>query len=168
MEASQQIDRTRSLVREGLADARRSIWDLRASGTQPTLPMRLTHLTEQSSADDLKTDIDIGGTYRALTPSLENEVFRIAQEALTNIVRHAKATHVLLNLRYHPNDFILTITDNGIGFEATNATLPAEGHFGLQGMRERTKQINGVLDVKSSSESGTTVTLTVPLPDGKG
>lgn len=163
LEASQQVDRTRDLVREGLADARRSIWDLRVGGTQATLPTRLTQFVEQISADHLKTDINIGGTYRALAPSLENEVFRIAQEALTNIVRHAKATHVLLNLRYHPNDLTLTITDNGIGFEVTNATLPAEGHFGLQGMNERAKQIDGVLNVKSSSGSGTIVTLTVPL-----
>jgi ligand-binding sensor domain-containing protein/signal transduction histidine kinase len=167
LEASQQVDRTRDLVREGLADARRSIWDLRAAGTQATLPMRLTRFVEQSSADHLKTDVNIGGTYRALAPSLENEVFRIAQEAFTNIVRHAKATHVLLNLRYHPNDLTLTISDNGIGFEATDATLPEEGHFGLQGMRERSRQINAVLNVKSSSESGTTVTLTVPLVDKK-
>jgi signal transduction histidine kinase len=164
LEASQQVDRTRDLVREGLADARRSIWDLRAGGTQATLPTRLTQFAEQISADHLKTGINIGGTYRALAPSLENEVFRIAQEAFTNVVRHAKATHVLLNLRYHPNDLTLTISDNGIGFEATNATSPAEGHFGLQGMSERAKQINGVLNVKSSSESGTTITLTIPLP----
>lgn len=163
LEASQQVDRTRDLVREGLADARRSIWDLRAGGTQATLPTRLTQFAEQNSADHLKTDINIGGTYRALAPSLENEVFRIAQEAYTNILRHAKATHVLLNLRYHPNGLTLTISDDGIGFEATDATLPAEGHFGLQGMNERAKQINGVLNVKSSSESGTTITLTVPL-----
>jgi ligand-binding sensor domain-containing protein/signal transduction histidine kinase len=166
-EASQQVDRTRNLVREGLADARRSIWDLRASGTQVTLPMRLTRFAEQSSADHLKVDVNIGGTYRALAASLENEVFRIAQEAFTNIVRHAKATNILLNLRYHPNDLTLTISDNGVGFEATDATLPAEGHFGLQGMSERAQQINGVLNVKSSSENGTTVTLTVPLLKGK-
>jgi ligand-binding sensor domain-containing protein/signal transduction histidine kinase len=162
LEASQQVDRTRSLVREGLADARRSIWDLRASSTQATLPTRLTRLVEQSSTESLKTGINIGGTYRAITPSLENEVFRIAQEALANIVHHAKATHATLDLRYHPNDLTVTICDNGIGFEATDVTLAAKGHFGLQGMYERAKQISGALNVKSS-ESGTTVTLTVPL-----
>ena len=167
LEASQQVDRTRLFVREGLADARRSIWDLRASGAQATLPMRLTHIAEQSSTDSLKIDVNIGGTYRTLVPSLENEVFRIAQEAFANIVRHARATHATLDLRYHPNDLMLMISDNGIGFETTDATLAAKGHFGLQGMRERAKQIGGTLDVKSSSETGTTVTLKVPLPNGK-
>lgn len=167
LEASEQVDRTRTLVREGLANARRSIWDLRSADTQTTLPMRLTHLVEQSSIDHLKTDVDIGGVYRALAPNLENEVFRIAQEAMANVVRHAEATRVRLDLRYHSNDLTLTICDNGIGFQATDTSLAAKGHFGLQGMRERANQINGTLSVKSSPESGTTVMLSVLLPTGK-
>jgi signal transduction histidine kinase/streptogramin lyase len=167
LEASQQVDRTRDLVREGLADARRSIWDLRAADTQTTLPMRLTRLVEQSTTEHLKTDLDIGGTYRALPSKIENEVFRIVQEALANVVRHSGATRVALRLRYHPNELTVTVSDNGSGFHATDATLPAKGHFGLQGMRERANQIGGRLNVKSSPDSGTTVTLAVPLPNGK-
>jgi ligand-binding sensor domain-containing protein/signal transduction histidine kinase len=163
LEASQQVDRTRDLVREGLADARRSIWDLRAASTQATLPVRLTHIVEQSSTARLKIDIAIGGTYRALTSSLENEVLRIAQEAMTNAVRHSGATHAKLDLRYHPSELILTISDNGTGFHATDVTLVARGHFGLQGMRERASQIGGVLNLESSPKSGTAVTLRVPL-----
>jgi ligand-binding sensor domain-containing protein/signal transduction histidine kinase len=163
LEAGQQVDRARELVREGLADARRSIWDLRAESTQTTLPMRLTHLVEQSSTERLKTEIDIGGTYRVLAPSLENEAFRIAQEALANAVRHSGAARVVLSLRYHPNELTLTISDNGGGFLVTDATLPAKGHFGLQGMRERADQIGGTLNVESSPESGTRVILRAPL-----
>jgi ligand-binding sensor domain-containing protein/signal transduction histidine kinase len=164
-EASQQVDRTRTLVREGLADARRSIWDLRADSTQATLPVRLTHLAEQSSTEHLKTKAEITGTYRVLAPSFENEVLRIAQEALANVVRHSGATDVGLNLRYHPSELTLTISDNGRGFQADNTTLPAMGHFGLQGMRERAVQIGGTLNVISSPEDGTTVTLRAPLPN---
>jgi signal transduction histidine kinase/ligand-binding sensor domain-containing protein len=163
-EASQQVDRTRDLVREGLVDARRSIWDLRATGT---LPLRLTRLVEQSATEHLKTNIDIGGTYRALSPSLENEVLRVAQEALANAVRHSGAARVALDLRYHPNELTLTVCDNGIGFQATDTTLPAKGHFGLQGMRERADQIGGTLNVESSPENGTKVRLSVPLSNGK-
>jgi signal transduction histidine kinase len=166
-EASRQVDRTRDLVRDGLADARRSIWDLRAAGTQATLPMRLAHLVERSASEHLKTDVEIGGMYRALSPSLENEVFRIAQEALANAVRHSEAACVALNLRYHPNELTLTVSDNGKGFQTTDTTLPAKGHFGLQGMRERAGQIGGMLRVESSPESGTTVTLSVPLSNGR-
>ena len=101
----------------------------------------------------LKTEIKIGGTYRALAPSLEDEVFRIAQEAFANIVRHAKATHATLDLRYHPNDLTLTISDNGVGFVAIDPTRPAKGHFGLQGMHERAEQIGASLNVRSSPEA---------------
>jgi signal transduction histidine kinase len=167
LEASQQVDRTRDLVREGLADARRSIWDLRAAGAQATLPMRLTRLVEQSATGRLKADIDIGGIYRVLSSSVENEVFRIVQEALANVVRHSGATRVALGLRYHPNELTVTVSDNGSGFHAADTTLPAKGHFGLQGMRERANQIGGTLNLESSPDSGTTVTLTVPLPNGK-
>jgi signal transduction histidine kinase/ligand-binding sensor domain-containing protein len=166
-EASQQVDRTREFVREGLADARRSIWDLRAASTQATLPIRLAHLAEQNSVEHMKIDIAVGGIYRALTPSLENEVLRIAQEAIANAVRHSKATHVDLNLRYDPSELTLTITDNGVGFQSTDTTLPAKGHFGLQGMRERASQIGGTLTVESSPKSGTTITLRAPLENGK-
>ena len=166
-EASQQVDRTRNLVREGLADARRSIWDLRAAGTQATLPTRLTHLLEQSATGHLKTEINIGGIYRALPPVLENEVVRIAQEAVANAIRHSGASRIWLDLRYHPNELVLRVCDNGCGFQATDPTLPAKGHFGLQGMRERADQIGGTLNVESSPENGTTVTLRVPLSNGK-
>jgi ligand-binding sensor domain-containing protein/signal transduction histidine kinase len=163
LEARQQVDRTRDLVREGLSDARRSIWDLRAAGAQATLPMRLTHLAEQSSTEHLKININIGGVYRPLALSVENEVFRIAQEALANVVRHAGATHAALDLRYHPDDLTLTVSDNGIGFQTTGANLPAKGHFGLQGMRERADQIGGTLNVETSPKGGTRVTLRAPL-----
>jgi signal transduction histidine kinase len=163
LEARQQVDRTRDLVREGLADARRSIWDLRATGAQATLPARLTHLVEHSSTERLKTEANIGGTYRALSPSLENEVLRIAQEALANVVRHSQATRATVDLRYHPNELTLTVADNGIGFQTADATLSAKGHFGLQGMRERAEQIAATLSVESSPQSGTKVTLHVPL-----
>jgi ligand-binding sensor domain-containing protein/signal transduction histidine kinase len=161
-EASEQVDRTRSLVREGLAEARRSIWNLRATGAQATLPARMTRLVDQNSTGELKPTINIGGTYRALAPALENEVLRIAQEALANVVRHSRATRVQLDLRYHPNELTLTVADNGVGFHA-DPTLPAKGHFGLQGMRERSDQIGGKLNVESSPQSGTTVTLHLPL-----
>ena len=68
--AGQQIDRTREYVREGLAEARRSIWDLRAITAQHTLPTRLTRLAEQSSTESLPIKLDIGGTYRAARPGV--------------------------------------------------------------------------------------------------
>jgi ligand-binding sensor domain-containing protein/two-component sensor histidine kinase len=167
VEAREQVDRTRSLVQQGLADARRSIWNLRSADTRSTLPRRLSRLLEKNSDEHLKADANISGVYRALGSSVENEIFRIAQEAIANVVRHASATRVVLDLRYRPNDLTLTISDNGIGFHGTEPGQVGAGHFGLQGMRERANQISGTLIIESCSDMGTTVTLSVPLLDGK-
>jgi len=166
--AHQQIDRTRAYVRDGLAEARRSIWDLRAITAQNTLPTRLTNLLERSNTEPLTTHLNIGGTYRPLAPNVEDEVLRIAQEALANAARHAHATHISVDLRYHSTRLTLTITDNGRGFQTTDDSLPARGHFGLQGMYERAAQIDAQLTVESSQGKGTTITLDAPIVAEKG
>ncbi len=165
--AGQQIDRTREYVREGLAEARRSIWDLRAITAKHTLPTRLTRLAEQSTTASLPIHLDIGGTYRALDPTLEDEVLRIAQEALSNVTRHSRAKHISVDLRYHSSRLTLTITDDGRGFQASDDSLPARGHFGLQGMRERATQIHAQLTIESSPGLGTTIKLEAPVVTSK-
>ncbi len=166
--ANQQLDRTRDYVREGLAEARRSIWDIRAITAQNTLPTRLTHLVEQSRSENLPMQLNIGGTYRPLSSTVESEVLRITQESLTNAQRHSQATKITIDLRYHANLLTLTITDNGRGFNPTDRTLPAQGHFGLQGMRERAAQIHAKLTIESAPQAGTTIKLNVPIPAAKG
>lgn len=166
--AREQIDQTRSYVREGIDEARRSIWDLRAASAQNTLPTRLSHLAETTSSQSLPVQVQIGGTYRPLDPSIENEIFRIAQEALANVVRHAKATSAALNLNYEPGELQLTVTDNGRGFSTGAPQSSPNGHFGLQGMRERAHNIGGHLSVTSSPDSGTRIKLTVQLATLKG
>jgi signal transduction histidine kinase len=166
--AGQQIDRTREYVRDGLAEARRSIWDLRAATAQHTLPTRLTRLAEQSSTESLPIQLNIGGTYRPVAAKLEDEILRIAQETLSNVARHAQASRVAIDLRYHSNRLTLTISDNGRGFDATDDSLPAKGHFGVQGMRERATQIHAQLIIESAPGQGTTVKLEAPIPAQKG
>jgi len=163
--AHRQIDRTRAYVREGIAEARRSIWDLRAITAGDSLPARLTRLVEQIGDGDLHIDLNIGGTYRPLAPAVEDEVLRIAQEALANITHHAHATRATVDLRYHSKRLALTIMDNGRGFDPSEA-LAAKGHFGLQGMRERAAQIGAHLAVQSSPGQGATITLDAPIEKG--
>lgn len=166
--AGQQIDRTREYVRDGLAEARRSIWDLRAATAQHTLPTRLTRLAERSSTESLPIQLNIGGTYRPVAAALEDEILRIAQETLSNVARHANASRVAIDLRYHSNRLTLTIADNGRGFDATDDSLTAKDHFGLQGMRERAMQIHAQLVIESAPGQGTTVKLEAPIPAQKG
>lgn len=172
--ATQQLDRTRDYVRRGLEAARRSIWELRASNAQDTLPTRLSRLADQvsqssqSSGNKLHITVDIGGTYRPLAPALESEVLRIAQEALANVLRHAAARNAAIVLRYQPTRLLLTITDDGQGFQTADESFVSRGHFGLHGMRERAAQINGYITFDSVVGQGTTVTLDAPISPAKG
>jgi signal transduction histidine kinase len=165
--ARQQLERTGAYVREGIAEARRTIWDLRAATAQNTLPTRLSRLGEQFSADGVVLQINIGGTYRAIDAHIENEILRVAQEALTNIARHSQASTAGIDLRYDPAQLTLTVTDDGRGF-SLNGEGVASGHFGLQGMRERAAQIGATLTVITAPGEGTRITLNVPLASEKG
>jgi signal transduction histidine kinase len=161
--AHQQLDQTRAFVRQGLADARRSIWELRATTAQDTLPVQLTRQVEQAAQGKFTSKVEIGGTYRALSSELERELLRIAQEGLANVVRHANANHLFVRLRYDSNLVVLSIGDDGRGFDTSNDSLIASGHFGLEGMRERAAQIGARLQIESTKGRGTTLMLEVPL-----
>jgi signal transduction histidine kinase len=165
--ASQQIDRTRTYVREGLAEARRSIWNLRAITAQNSLPTRLTQLTEQWNQKKLNIRLNISGTYRPLAQFFEDEIYRIAQESLANASRHANATQVSVDLNYISTRLTLRISDNGSGFSFVEEHLSSNGHFGIKGMHERAAQIHARLTIKSAPEDGTTVVLEAPIAEGK-
>jgi signal transduction histidine kinase/ligand-binding sensor domain-containing protein len=164
--AGQQIDKTKAYVREGLAEARSSIWNLRALATQNNLPTRLTHLVEQWN-QKLSIRLKITGTYRPLPRPLEDEVFRIAQESLANVRRHANATQVSVDLSYDPARLLLIISDDGGGFDPNMAHLSKHGHFGLQGMHERAAQIGAQITIRSSPGEGSTVMLEAPIVEEK-
>jgi signal transduction histidine kinase/ligand-binding sensor domain-containing protein len=157
--ATEQINQTRILVREGLQDARQSIWELRANTTEDTLPTRLTRLGERASRTGLVAETSITGAYRPLDTKLESELLRIAQEALTNVIRHAAATSALLKLEYSAHTVTLSIVDDGTGFEP--AEVQGE-HYGLQGMRERAAAIRARFEVHSSREQGTRIHVAAP------
>jgi signal transduction histidine kinase len=157
--ATEQINQTRVLVREGLKDARQSIWELRANTAEDTLPTRLSRLTERAAGTGLSAEISISGAYRALDAKLESELLRIAQEALTNVIRHAAASAVLLKLEYSTHTVTLSIHDDGAGFEPS--VVQGE-HYGVQGMRERAAAIHAELAIESTRGQGTRVTVAAP------
>ena len=161
-EAAEQVRQTRTLVKTGLAAARQSIWNLRANVTRDTLPARLTVVVERFSRPACRSEIRIGGAYRPLERSVEDEVLRITQEALSNVDRHAAASMVGVDLRYDQDGLVLIVTDNGKGFEVAEA-LPMNGHYGLKGMQERAENLHAKLTMRSSPREGSTITLTVPL-----
>ena len=160
--ATSQLETTRSLVKQALEAARQSIWNLRANAAESSLPTRLAALTSRYAENEHAPRLKIGGAYRELRSALEDNVFRIAQESLSNAYRHSAATEVFIRLHYDPNALRLNVWDNGRGF-SPEAAKSLDGHYGLRGMQERATSIHAMLTIVSNPEEGTTVTLVVPL-----
>jgi signal transduction histidine kinase/ligand-binding sensor domain-containing protein len=152
--ALEQVVRTRRLVTEGLDEARRSIWELRANGAEDGLPVRLRRLVAREEWAENGAKVKVGGAYRKLESNVERELLRVAQEALQNVKRHARATETLVDLHYSEEAVLLTIEDNGVGFAMED--VPA-GHYGLIGMQERAEVVEGELVVVSRVGQGTKV-----------
>ena len=160
--ASEQVGKARRLVAEGLAEARQSIWELRSNDTRETLPKRLAHLVQRETFSAINPHLEVRGAYRPLSPQTEREILRLANEALVNVARHAQAGHANLTLYYSTEALMLTVEDNGSGFDV-DAASREKGHFGLMGMRERASVVDGDLEIVSRQGVGTTVRLRVPL-----
>ncbi|HWS56088.1 MAG TPA: sensor histidine kinase [Pyrinomonadaceae bacterium] len=112
--------------------------------------------------------VSAGGDCRRLTSEAETALYRVAQEALTNVVKHASARDVTLVLEQTPEQVLLVVEDNGRGFDAEgSAERPgARRKMGLLGMRERVELAGGSLDIESAAGAGTTLVARVPLRGG--
>jgi signal transduction histidine kinase len=162
-EASKHLDLTREYVREGLADARQSIWALRSQDSaETTLPVRLRRMTEAEDGHGLEARFNIFGAYRPMPAGTEREILRVAQEAIHNVKKHAGAKELLVQLEYRPSGVALEVRDDGRGFTANEE--PEPGRFGLTGMRERAAAIGATLEVTSEPGVGTIVRLRVKAP----
>jgi len=159
--AAKHLDLTRGYVREGLADARQSIWALRSQDSgETTLPVKLRRMVESEGNHGLQSTFSIFGAFRPLPPDTEREILRIAQEAIHNVNKHANAQSLFVQLEYKPAEVAVEVRDDGQGFTAADTPVP--GHYGLTGMRERAATIDGTLEVTSEAGAGTTVRLRVP------
>ena len=129
----------------------------------------LPALRMQASAAQETTGIPVAlqraGNERRLDPANELAVYRIVQEALSNVARHARATQVLIEIEYGPDALICRVIDDGVGFiaaSAQNGDSADQGHFGMIGMRERADLAGATLEIVSSPGAGTTVEVRVP------
>jgi signal transduction histidine kinase len=100
---------------------------------------------------------------RPLSETVEENLLRIAQEALTNVIKHSEGTTATIELDYGPQNVALQITDNGRGFDQEKSAGPSQGHFGLLGISERAKRLGAELSVSSEPGRGTTVRIQVPI-----
>lgn len=153
------------IVRGCLAEARESIWDMRSHILERTdLLGALRSVAEQMSAGQGCTiRAHTHGNPRRLAPMIENNLLRIGQEAVSNALKHAQARAIELELRFEAARVGLIIRDDGRGFDPK--ARHTEGHFGLQGMKERVAQMQGELSIRSGEEGGTIVDIAVPVSD---
>jgi signal transduction histidine kinase/ligand-binding sensor domain-containing protein len=154
---------------EALAEGRDAVQGLRSSvGTATDLTSLMSRIGEELAADrtdrqaiDLRVQVE--GTPRDLGPLTQDEVYRIAREALRNAYRHAHATRIVVEIRYDARQFRLRVRDDGKGMDQKIVDGGGrEGHYGMAGMRERAKGMRGTLTIWSELDSGTEVELTIP------
>ena len=159
------IRQTMELTRSNLEEARRSVLDLRAASLEGrTLAEAFASLAEEVSK---KGDIDIGfeatGGSRLLPVRFESGLYRIAQEALNNVVQHAGASRASLRLVTAPERVRLFVEDDGCGFDPSG--ISGDGH-GLIGMNERVKLLGGRMRLDSRPGKGTHIEVAVALEGG--
>lgn len=149
------------LTRANLEEARRSVLDLRAAPLEGrTLGEALAELCQSLQSESQATLQFQATGDRPLSPRLEAGLYRIAQEALNNIRNHAQASQVRVELLVTPQRVVLTIEDNGRGFDLDN--IPPN-RFGLTGLNERARLLGGTFTLASELGEGTRVEVRVPI-----
>ncbi|MBE9030124.1 GAF domain-containing protein [filamentous cyanobacterium LEGE 11480] len=159
------IRRARDLARQGLSEARRSVHALRSAALETDdLPNALQKVLRQTQRDTgLTTQFHLEGVPLPLSDDCQLNLLRIAQEAITNTLRHAQATQLDITLGFTPPQIRLQIFDNGCGFHPQS--LSEVTGFGLIGMRERAARLNGKFQIHSNPQQGTRITVQLPLSD---
>ena len=161
----EQLDQTRKLVRDSLAEARNSIWNLRSNepGSVDFAARFSNAVRARTAGKPIETTIQFTGTYRPLPANVESELLKIALEAVANVLQHAGATHLEIQVQYEIKCLRMRIEDNGVGLSSDLSEAAPAGHFGVLGMRERTQAIGGTFTMNSIPARGTKITVELPL-----
>jgi signal transduction histidine kinase len=162
------MDQVEVLARDSLAAARRSVAALGPPELEDSrLPDALADLAARwSTTSRTPAQVRTVGDPLPILPELEITLFRVAQEALANVAKHAKADLVVVTLSYLEDLVMLDVRDNGLGFELDAVAArgaPADGSgFGLRGIRQRLDRVQGTLEIESVPGDGTVVNASVP------
>jgi PAS domain S-box-containing protein len=163
-ELRDQIEALQELARQLDQDVAFRVWELRPAALEGLgLAAALTEYAGNwSRRFGISVELHVGRpTGSRPTHEIETTMYRVAQEALNNVAKHARANRVDLALEYANDHASLIVEDNGIGFDPSQLQAPAQG-FGLMGMRERTALAGGKLTIESTRGRGTTLILRVP------
>jgi PAS domain S-box-containing protein len=153
------IEELQRLTWGALAEMRTVLVELRPAAIAETdLGELLRQLAQAAAGRAPMLEVDVSSEgHRELSPHVQTVFYRVAQEALNNIVKHSQATHVELRLLRQPNAVELSIADNGRGFDPPGVS---GGHLGLRIMRERVESIGGLFTIDSAADRGTRISVT--------
>ena len=159
------VDRLQGLSKEMSQGLYRMVHDLRPAQLDDLgLISALEYLKDNSVSSGLDVSIEIQGKARRLDSVIETVLFRVAQEALHNVVRHAQIRQARIILVFQSQEITLKIDDSGLGFNPVQSFAPPRG-WGLAGMRERVESVGGQLSIESEPGMGTIVEVAVPVFD---
>jgi signal transduction histidine kinase len=162
------MDQVKALARDSLAAARRSVAALGPPELEDSrLPDAIADLAARwSTISGVPASAQTVGDARPVLPEIEITLFRVAQEALANVAKHARASAVVITLSYLEDMVMLDVRDDGVGFEIAAVAqrgAAADGSgFGLRGIRQRLDRVQGTLEIESGPGEGTVVNASVP------
>lgn len=161
--AHHQLERALDTTRNGLQETRRALQSLRASPLEDLgLLLALRELAETThTRSGTAVHVQLPDAIPNLPAEVEQTLYRVAQESLENVVRHANAAHARLCLDAQPDTLRLEIADDGRGFDADS--IDTDTHFGLRGMIERVSAMGGLLNIDSTPREGTRIALEMAL-----
>jgi signal transduction histidine kinase len=161
--ARESLSVARQMLRYSLEETRRSVMDLRSQALERgDLAGALETLARQMTLNSpAQAYVHVTGPVQRLDAAKEHHLLRIGLEALTNALKHGRATRIDIELCFTPNATLLTVSDNGQGVDSAERATGGV-HFGLQGVRERVNKLGGVLDIDSSPGAGTRLSVTIP------
>jgi signal transduction histidine kinase len=164
--AGESIILARTMLRQSQAEARSTIWDLHCeTRTRENMLSSLRQIANHLQSDQGPVfSVEVAEDIQVLRGTVANHFLRVAQEAVTNAIKHARARKVEIVLSKRDNELRLEIKDDGIGFDTQSRAASPEGHFGLSGMKQRASKLKGSLVVQSQPGLGTTLTLATRIP----
>lgn len=165
--ASHHLGLARNMVRSSRVDLRRSIWDLRTRELEQFDLAKALLISANQIADggNIRIEVETVGSSRALPEIIEENILRIGQEAITNVVKHSGANRLLIRMEFQADHVALAVQDNGNGFTPDSCLGPNQGHFGLLGMTERARRLDGKISISSAPGAGTTISVCVPTEE---
>ena len=164
-EADQAVSDAKRLASEALQDVRRSVGALRTARELPAFVPSITELVERMQSDRCAVELIMEGSEDDFSKPGLLALYRAVQEGLTNVQRHAGASHVWIELRFGEQEATLVLRDDGRGFDAVKQQqlqVEREGGYGLRGLQERLELVGGSLKVESAPGEGAALVVTVP------